>query len=154
MIFKYFTDHVPRYISDIVLSIMILGYLVIGWHWLQTAQPELEPGQGKTEIITNTNVHPGEPIELFIKTTVDQSMCKVLSERHIFDSNGNKILSKYVIIPHEALLKLQTTGVRLKVELPVLAPGTYYYISTIHLSCPGGTSYVRTTNYLSFQVIP
>ena len=151
MIFRY----VPNWVADSILGLMIVGYLIIGWHWLQSAQSNLEPGQGKVEYIKTPIIHVGEPFQLSITTAVDQSKCQVVSERHIMNNEGHEVYSKWVMIPKPSLEKLRDGGtVILDVPLPKLTPGDYFYMSIIHLSCPGGTSYLRTTAYLPFKIIP
>ena len=142
-------------LTNILISIMIVGYLVIGWSWIREAQPTLEPGQGKTELIVNPIIHIGESIELAIATTVDQSHCSVVSERHIINDKGIDVHPRWTIIPNHFLVEmLDGVTIHLKVPLPRLEPGNYFYMSTIHLTCPGGTSYLRSTDHLPFQIIP
>ena len=151
----HINNHIPRWIGNVVIVGLLVGYMVIAWHSLNTAQPTGEPGQGTNEYITNPIIHPGDGLDVHVNSRIDQSSCRVIVQRHIvFAASGEEIYAVWSQIPTDDLIKFNK-GATIKVPLPKLKPGFYLYISDIHLYCKAdNTSYSRTSDYISFQVVP
>jgi hypothetical protein len=152
-VFRILPPSLKDYIMDALIAFVIVTYIVLGWNWIHANQSSLEPGQGKTEYILNSPIHQDQKLHIFVRTQVDQSECNVTVHRHLVNAGGHEVFEQWVQIPKAALLKLKT-GFALEFSIPRLDPGRYYYISDVHLTCPGGLTYLRTTDYLPFEIIP
>lgn len=119
---------------------------------ISTGSPS-EPGQGMAESIARPFLHHGEPLQLKVSTSVDQTECSVYVQRAIINSDGKIVFQKIYVIGTAHLERMAKSEATFSIQLPDLPPAKYYYKADVYLNCIGGRSYVRDTGLIPFEII-